>query len=223
MIYQLDQLQLLGQGGYKIIYQHPTEHDKAIKIMNPNRFTADGEWAHLKGFKRTHAQGPYKQFRREILQYLQLCKNHYRQNRFQFPVETPYGLVQTNKGLGLVVEKIVSPTKQGVTLAKLCQTHQFTEQHAKALDQFFNDCCELHIVYNDVNIEGIMYTETRSNQPEFVLVDGMGEKLFIPIRAMSKRINARNVRKIEQKIRAKMQQYLDTENTPEHQDLTNAA
>lgn len=178
MIYQLDQLQPLGQGGYKIVYQHPTEHDKAIKIMNPNRFTADGEWAHLKGFKRTHAQGPYKQFRREILQYLQLCKNHYRQNRFQFPVETPYGLVQTNKGLGLVVEKIVSPTKQGVTLAKLCQTHQFTEQHAKALDQFFNDCCELHIVYNDVNIEGIMYTETRSNQPEFVLVDGMGEKLF---------------------------------------------
>ena len=83
MIYQLDQLQLLGQGGYKIVYQHPTEHDKAIKIMNPNRFTADGEWAHLKGFKRTHAQGPYKQFRREILQYLQLCKNHYRQNRFQ--------------------------------------------------------------------------------------------------------------------------------------------
>lgn len=78
-------------------------------------------------------------------------------------------------------------------------------------------------MYNDVNIEGIMYTETRSNQPEFVLVDGMGEKLFIPIRAMSKRINARNVRKIEQKIRAKMQQYLDTENTPEHQDLTNAA
>ena len=33
MIYQLDQLQLLGQGGYKIVYQHPTEHDKAIKIM----------------------------------------------------------------------------------------------------------------------------------------------------------------------------------------------
>jgi hypothetical protein len=143
------------------------------------------------------------------LQYLQLCKNNYQYNQFEFPVETPYGFVQTDKGLGLVVEKIISPNGRGITLHELCREKQFTEKHAQALDLFFDQCCDLHIVYGEVNIAGIMYTEQRHNKPEFVLVDGMGEKLLIPLRAMSKRINAKNVRKVETKIKAQMQKLLE--------------
>jgi hypothetical protein len=142
------------------------------------------------------------------LQYLQLCKNSYKENTFQFPVETPYGFVQTSHGLGLVVEKIISPNGEGITLHQLCKSHQFEEKHAKALDEFFNACCDLHIVFGEVNIAGIMYTEIRSNKPEFVLVDGMGEKLFLPLRAMFKSINTSNIRKVETKIHKKMQELL---------------
>jgi len=34
------------------------------------------------------------------------------------------------------------------------------------------------------------------------LVDGIGEKLIIPFRSMSKRINTHNVRKVEKKIKS---------------------
>ena len=207
-MYQVEELNLLGKGGYKLVFQHPTDQGKAIKVMKRERINDKGEWAHLGYFKRGHAQGVYKQFRRAILQYLQLCKNHYKDNTFLFPIECPYELVQTNQGLGLIVEKIVGPNGQGMTLEYLCKTNQFTKKHAKALDEFFDACCDLHIVYGEVNIAGIMYTESRQNKPEFVLVDGVGDKLFIPLRSISKSLNAKNVRKIEAKIRNKMAQLL---------------
>lgn len=153
-MYQLNDLTLLGKGGYKLVYQHPTDESKAIKVMNPNRINDNGEWAHLGRFKRGHAQGVYKQFRREVLQYLQLCKNHYKHNIFSFPIETPYGFVETDQGLGLVVEKIISPNGNGITLHELCRTGEFNDTHAKALDEFFDACCDLHIVYGEVNIAG---------------------------------------------------------------------
>lgn len=209
MMYKIDELTRLGQGCSKIVFQHPEQDDKIIKIMNPDRVDTDGGWKGHGKIKRQLSQGAYKQFRRELLQYLQLCKNNYQYNQFEFPVETPYGFVQTDKGLGLVVEKIISPNGRGITLHELCREKQFTEKHAQALDIFFDQCCDLHIVYGEVNIAGIMYTEQRHNKPEFVLVDGMGEKLLIPLRAMSKRINAKNVRKVEAKIKAQMQKLLE--------------
>ena len=209
MIYQLDELQRIGNGRSKIVYQHPTDADKIIKVMNPERVDPDGGWKGHGSLKRRMYQGVYKQFRREILQYFQLCKNHYSLNQFTFPVETVYGFVETNHGLGLVTEKIISPQQVGMTITELCEKGLFQDEQAKALDQFFDDCCDLHIIYGEVNIDGIMYTEQRHGKPEFVLVDGMGEKLFIPFRAMSKTINARNVRKVEKRIKAQIEKLLE--------------
>ena len=49
-----------------------------------------------------------------------------------------------------------------------------------------------------------MYTERRSGRPEFVLVDGVGEKLLIPIRAMSASISGRYVRQVQRKIQQQL-------------------
>lgn len=59
----------------------------------------------------------------------------------------------------------------------------------------------MHVVFGEVNIAGIIYTEQRQDIPEFVLVDGIGEKLIIPFRSMSKTINTRNIRKVERNIK----------------------
>ena len=205
---KINDLKQIGKGCSKIVFQHPHDQNKVIKIMNPERVSKFGGFNNHSKFKQRFAQGIYRHFRRELIQYLQLCKLHYKTNSFVFPVETPYGFVETNQGIGLVVEKIVSPNQQGVTLYELCEQHLFEEKHEIALKDFFDACCDLHIVFGEVNIAGIMYTEQRNNKPEFVLVDGMGEKLFIPLRAMSKRINAQNIRKVEFNIRKKMEQLL---------------
>ncbi|MEG2582433.1 hypothetical protein, partial [Comamonas sp.] len=61
-----------------------------------------------------------------------------------------------------------------------------------------------HIVFGEVNDAGILYTEARSGYPEFVLVDGIGEKLMVPVRAMFPAISARYVRKTQRRIQRQL-------------------
>jgi len=196
----VENLTILGQGTQKFVYEHPSDFDKVIKIMKPINATHDGGRANQHYLRSHRSQGIYRQFRRELLQYLQLCKNTYNQKVFTFPIETVYGFIPTDQGLGLVTEKIISPNGLPISLNELSQKKMLEDKHMEALKVFFDKCCEMHIVFGEVNIAGIMYTEQRQGVPEFVLVDGIGEKLIIPFRAMSKTVNTRNIRKVEKRI-----------------------
>jgi hypothetical protein len=204
MLYDTNQLVLLGHGTQKNVYQHPEDPNKVIKVMLASRAGKDGGIINQNRWRRHFSQGIYRQFRRQILQYMQLCKNNYHSKRFIFPIETFYGFVATDQGLGLVSEKIIAPSGRGMTLDELCRQKIFQAHHAAALQQFFAECSALHVVFGEVNKAGIMYTVSRTGRPEFVLVDGIGEKLFIPIRAMSKRINSSYIRKVEQRIKKQL-------------------
>ncbi len=193
----VENLTILGQGTQKFVYEHPLDFDKVIKIMKPINATHDGGRANQHYLRSHRSQGIYRQFRRELLQYLQLCKNTYNQKIFTFPIETVYGFIPTDQGLGLVTEKIISPNGLPISLNELSQKKMLEDKHIEALKVFFDKCCEMHIVFGEVNIAGIMYTEQRQGVPEFVLVDGIGEKLIIPFRAMSKTVNTRNIKKVE--------------------------
>lgn len=210
-MFLVEDLKLLGQGTQKLVYEHPNDSNKIIKVMRPEHATFDGGRSKQHKLRAHRSQGIYRQFRRELLQYLQLCKNNYNELRFTFPIETVYGFIATNQGLGLVTEKVISPTSFPLTLSDMITQNKFTANHAIALDHFFNDCCNLHVVYGEVNIAGIMYTEQRQGFPEFILVDGIGEKLLIPFRSMSKTINTRNIRKVERNIKRQIRLYKASE------------
>lgn len=196
----VEKLVKLGEGGYKAVYEHPDDPSKVIKVIRHERVSEDGCFKKHGRWKRHSMQGMYRQFRRELLQYLELCKRNYSQRRFIFPIETSYGFIPTNRGLGFVVERILGPSGQGETLFDLCQSGRFSSKHAQALKAFFDECSELQVVFGEVNSEGLMYTESRTGKAEFVLVDGIGEKLIIPVRTWIKKNNTRFIRKVEAEI-----------------------
>lgn len=202
---KIDELELLGRGGHKYVYQHPIYEDRVIKVMIRERATEDGGRVEQNTIRGNRHQGIYRQFRRELIQYLQLCKNNYKDSNFMFPVETIHGFEPTDQGLGLVAEKIVSPIGTPLTVDRMAKDGLFDDKARIAFNRFFDDCCDYHVVFGEVNIGGIMYTETRQGRPEFVLVDGIGEKVIIPLRSMSKKINAGNVRKVEAKLKRQLQ------------------
>lgn len=197
----------IGKGVWKNVVQHPHHPERIIKTFHPERIDSDGENSDANRIKRLRWFGLYRQFRREIDQYIQLCKASHSDRRFTFPVETPYGLAPTSQGLGLVAEKITAPGGHGLTLERIARDTGLADHHHVALARFFDECEALHIVFGEVNSAGIMYTESRRGRPEFVLVDGIGEKLFIPVRAMSRRINARNIRKVQKKMMEQIEEY----------------
>lgn len=196
-----------GRRYQKKVYEHPEDANKVIKIMKPEHATATGGRVGQHHLRAHRSQGIYKQFRRELLQYLQLCKNNYSKFDFTFPIETVYGFAPTDEGLGLVTEKVLDPNGSITSLYELATQNIFDDKHAKALDHFFDECCDMHVVFGEVNIAGIMYTEQRQGKPEFVLVDGIGEKLIIPFRSMSKTINTQNIRKVERHIKGQIPFY----------------
>ena len=199
-IIDVKELELVGEGGYKVVYNHPHAENRVIKLMRPERIGPDGGFKKHSRFKRNSMQGAYRQFRREIIQYLQLCKSNFSALDYKFPIETPVELVKTNIGLGLVAEKIVAPSGKVESLAYLVENKKFEQRHRVALDEFFENCKKLHVVYGEVNANGIMYTESRNKKPEFVLVDGIGEKLAIPLRSWIKWNNDRYIEKVRKKI-----------------------
>ena len=200
-IIDINQLKLIGEGTQKKVYQHPTNIDKVIKIMRTELVDKNGGILKQSRLRAHRQNGVYRQFRREVLQYMQLCKNNFYSKDFNFPVETIYGFIETNQGLGLVTEKIYDLNhKRTISLENLYKNKALEKKHIEALKRFFKQCEKLHVVFGEVNQAGIMYTESRNNIPEFVLVDGIGDKLFIPFRSISKTINSRYIHKIAHRI-----------------------
>nr|WP_284143870.1 YrbL family protein [Psychrobacter sp. WY6] len=87
---------------------------------------------------------------------LQLCKNNYANFNFTFPIETVYGFVPTDQGLGLVTERVLDPNGTATSLYEIATNHSFEDKHAIALDALFNECVEQHVVFGEVNIAGII-------------------------------------------------------------------
>ncbi len=73
----------IGEGEDRIVYIHPTDKNKAIKLVKPNRL--------------------HKQSEREIKYYNKLLK---RKNISWKHIPKFYGEISTNKGKGFVVELI---------------------------------------------------------------------------------------------------------------------
>lgn len=202
---KIKDIELIGEGTVKHVYQHPCESCRVIKIIKPELVNGAGRFAKHGALKGNLHQGVYRQFRREIIQYLQLCKQTYSNKTFLFPMETPYGFVHTDQGLGLVVEKIVAPCGKGRSLEDLAKSSGLELKHHRALAAFFDECVRLHLVFGEVNYAGLMYTEERRGRPEFVLVDGIGEKLLIPMRSWFPSINARYIRTVQRRIQAQLE------------------
>lgn len=201
---KIKNLEYLGSGTVKNVFLHPENERLIIKLIKPELVNEWGIFSKHGFLKGSLNQGIYRQFRRELIQYMQLCKQTYAEKRFLFPMETPYGLVQTDQGLGLVAEKIVAPCGKGQSLEDLAKARVLEPKHHKALASFFNECVRLHLVFGEVNYAGLMYTEGRSGQPEFVLVDGIGEKLLIPMRTWFPSVNARYIRTIQRRIQTQL-------------------
>ncbi len=104
------------------------------------------------------------------------------------------------------MEKITAPDGKCWTLNAIASGPELEPKHLQALHQFFDDCVRMHVVFARINTDAFLYTESRNGGPEFVLVDGIGDKLFIPIRAMSRRISARHVRNVQRRIMASIGQ-----------------
>ncbi|KUJ79132.1 hypothetical protein AVO44_11100 [Ruegeria profundi] len=111
----------------------------------------------------------------------------------QLPLARSFGVVQTDVGPGLVVERIQSEDGQlARQLSWVCEQGTLSDEVLNQLNSFVKSLFQLQIVGRDIHPENIVYG-LRNQTKMFVLIDGFGERNVIPLRTLSRRLNDRSL------------------------------
>ena len=118
----------------------------------------------------------------------------------------------TSAGLGLAVERITDGNGGlAPTMIELISNGQFEKRHLQALERFLARCRELRVVFGDLTVNNIVYTEARDPRGEFVAIDGFGEKSAIPLHRWSKILNDRKIERVRRRLMSAMPDRLKDE------------
>lgn len=185
----------VARGRESEIFTRPGKPSQLVKV----RRTQQIEWlessrAFKNRFRRWRGVGPYKNLLRQNRAYLEAMLRAPEFGRPP-PLAHPRGVLLTDLGLGIVVQKIrdrdggIAPT-----LRQLARDGRIDAEVIEALTCFARDMRAFHIIGNDLNPANLVH-ETRRGRSRVVLVDGYGARNLIPFRRWSRRLNDRSLAK----------------------------
>lgn len=186
----------LERGDLNLVYEHPHFRGSLIKIYDPDRISDSGCIMLKRQPKRLKFRrriGAFSSRHRELREVLSL---HARLGReINWPIARIFGLVETDIGLGIVVEKITGPDgKLAPTVRHLIRTGEFSPLHRRKLVELFDELERFHVCMHDVHLDNIVLSADAENV-RFVAVDGLGTRAAFPIKDWFKWANAISVRK----------------------------
>lgn len=201
----------LTVGRLRVIHAHPTHPDCLIKTVRPDviewRWGAAAPW-----YKRRVRTGQYTVFLRELREYLAVRAQH---PANEIPIVHLMGLVETDLGVGLVVEKVRDANEVhgalAPTLTTLCTAGGRIEPWVDdALAQLLDALLRCDVIVGDLHPGNIVYGMDSRGGPRFVVVDGFGDKNLIPRNSMSARTNMRHTQRIYLRMRRKLDNLIVT-------------
>ncbi len=171
----------LAQGDHRALYAVESDPTLVVKVI---RATPAPPRNPVKRLKRIcHRVFPLSQDRsllREYAAYMRL-KRAQLERTDEPPVADWAGPVATDIGLGMLYEKIGPEDGTiGPSVSALARSGKLPE-YLPLLNDFVRRLFEWEIRANDVN-RGNIVLGTRHGREQFVLVDGLGDSHFIPVR-----------------------------------------
>lgn len=192
----------LARGQLRDIYQHPEMEDALIKVIRPDRVDPHGNvvgWSRRKFFTERRF-GVYITFQREFREAFKAARRLYERPDLALPFARPLGVALTERGLGLIVEKLTAPDGTlAPSVKQLLKEGHFSLRHREALGRFFRLSAERHIVFGDLNAGNLVFVEDDAGG-RFVAIDGIGEKTLIPVHELSRYLNARKLRRMQRRL-----------------------
>ena len=194
-------LEIVSRGQKRNIRILPGSTNAVLKTIRPDIVDSSGQFMHKNLLQSLRPHGCHCSTLRELEEYIIQCRRNHASNQHSLPIAHIIGLLPTNEGLGLLVEKITDQHGDlAPTMAELIKSNKIKNKHLSALEDFRNRCIDNHIVIGDLHAGNITYTESRSNKPECVCIDGYGEKALIPVHRWSRTLNRARINKIINRI-----------------------
>ena len=204
-ILELKQLKPLAAGSTRLVFQHPSKPDLLVKVVRPERVGkrfADRlrPGTRLRVTQRRARQ--YIYYLREINEHLAM---HARSEPDAYALTTLHGFAETDMGLGLVTRAVFDRDgRYAPTLAALIRQQRFTAAAQRNLETFIEQIKRSDILVFDLNATNIVYGHDTAHGDHFVLIDGIGEKTLIPVKAVSRLLNRyskwKHIRRLREEI-----------------------
>ncbi|MDT0498462.1 YrbL family protein [Algiphilus sp. W345] len=186
----------IAQGLNRCVYAHPHDPGQLIKVLRPDR----AQWYDEKRFRWYQRRRRYRGcsgFLQEIREHLAV----YAAERGISPhLENIVGMTDTDLGFGLIVEALRGRNGgYAPPLSKVVRSGDFDASAQAALDQFLAWLLQSPIVVTDLTWGNLLYAVGDNHTQRFVLIDGFGESVALPLRTFSDSINRRSkIKRIEQ-------------------------
>lgn len=177
----------LASGSYRQIYQHPFEEALLIKVLRQKTLNESLPW-----YKSMRRGGPYRAQYREQKEYRLLQKR----NLHDLPFIQKYiGKVDTDLGPGMAVEKLVGRDgKLAPTITEIVQREGLSESLRQMLIELRDMVIGYNVIFSDVRSNNIVLAHDRHGD-RLVIIDGLGDRLWLPVNSMSAKINRFNRRR----------------------------
>lgn len=195
----------IAEGSSRWVYEHPENPGQLVKVLKYHWAGSSAE-ALLHPARVIKSRFKFARFMREVHHFVALTEQA--QDPMVDHLPTFNGLVQTDRGYGMIVERLSDKNGQlAPTLKKLIRTGRFQPDYAEPLELFIEHMLSSPVVIGDLNLKNLVLTR-RDDQRVFALIDGMGDSTLIPVLAMSRALNNRRKRFFAERLRSKLQQAL---------------
>jgi len=190
-VIDLTQARIVASGSERDVYEHPTDPNLLIKIVNRARANEPGRRAHW--HKKFHREQAHRVFLTELIEYVSTTVQRNAPDG-NVLLSRIAGLVNTSAGLGLAVEKIVDESGHvAPTLQQVVKDSGFPAALRRQVRDFFVALTESHVIFNDVSARNIVVGRNADGVAGLYLVDGYGPKQLLPFYAWSKSMNRRRI------------------------------
>ena len=175
----------------KYIFHHPHDDRLLIKVMRVD--AKRKSWGMKRFYKSMRRSGAHTDLLRQVTEYFVVSVNSPVLPRCLSRI---FGLIETDMGPGLLVEKITSADGTPATQMKeLLKQGPLSDALKDKVHQFMDDLSRHEVVLNDLGLRNMVLATEPSGESRFVLIDGFGERALIPLCSMSRRFNRFNTRR----------------------------
>jgi len=182
----------LAKGGHRDVYAYPGQPELLIKVTRPR--TRRNRSFSKRLVRRLMPDTAFRNALKEIECEMKAALKSGR-DIAQLPLARSFGVVQTDVGPGIVVERIQSEDRSLAShLLSMCRENGLSEETLSDLNSFVEKLFEYQIVGRDIHEKNIVYG-LRGQEYMFLLIDGYGERNLIPLRTLSRWLNDRSLNK----------------------------
>jgi hypothetical protein len=164
----------ITNGGNRIIYQHPNDKDKIIKILTENNKKRRKD-KKIFSFVNYNLIKKYYNFDYNIREYLFLKKYVINNNCVNKYFPKYYNFIKTNKGIGICYEYIKNDNGiQSKTVYEYIHDNKITKELKEKLNELINVIHKYNIPYHDIHPFNFLVKEKNNTIEKIIFIDGYG-------------------------------------------------